>query len=144
MVWRIQNERGHGPYVLGDVAVPPLDSEESYMDARPAPSTDFSEQEYYRDARADDEKHRLLYGFDTPEDAARWFGGQNGLKELEQKGFKLTQVPAIKAWKSQSGRQLMFWPKHASIRVRAKDLPARSRLRWREHDISLEALGGET
>jgi hypothetical protein len=97
MVWRVENDRGIGPYTTGHVNHLP-----DLMHEGPDPDEDFSHREF-----ASFKTSPVLYGFERPEQAAEWFGQEN-LDHLAQQGHTLRQVPAAKVWRANSGKQVAF------------------------------------
>lgn len=129
-VWRVQNEQGEGPYGWGSkkpkkegVApfvkpapgqpAPALREDEEVSPVQklrqmkiphpggPGPMQDFSPDEPYTKAK---------YGFESPEHAHHWFGGEAGLNALAEQGYRLTPVLARQVWRGNSGRQVIFHP----------------------------------
>lgn len=119
-IWRIENEKGEGPYTgrVGVSGYPypkepvvegsgTLGSPEDIDQRRPVPSNDFTFDEHAMLGRGHNKN--LKFGFMSPEHAQTWFGNE-ALNLFRQKGFVLRQVPAQKVWRSNSGRQVMFEP----------------------------------
>jgi phosphoinositide 3-/4-kinase-like protein len=115
-VWRVQNEKGAGPYAGGSNADLSVETYESVMgrprSATPTPTSDFvpGESGLLRDSRM---SKLLRFGFEQPEHAKEWFGA-DVLGHMESEGFKLMPVPAAQVWRSKTGKQVMFVPHDAS------------------------------
>lgn len=105
IIYRVENSRGEGPYT-GPTHPGHPDTPDAQVSSRPYPREDFAPDELGSNDR--------LYGFESPEHAAQWFGA-HGLRSLARIGYNLTAVPAKKVWRSGSGSQALFEP-HESYR----------------------------
>lgn len=102
-VYRVEDTTGRGPYrnkydLCSDAYC------KRNADRQPPPGKDFAGTGEYLHQPAN-----ALYGFAKPEDAMEWFGPQK-MAHLRRAGYELREVPAEKAWLSNSGRQLIFVP----------------------------------
>jgi hypothetical protein len=117
-VWRVENDKGEGPYRGGLTFAPRLPYPQEELvpgsgkpgspvdidDRRPMPHIDF-EHAHHEALKSG----HLKSGFASPEHAVRWFG-REGLDVLQQRGFVLRPVLASKVHQSRSGRQVAFEP----------------------------------
>jgi len=107
-VYRVQNEKGEGPYTAKDQM-------DLYLPGggrmAPSPGEDFLSSEPH--PRYNKE---MRFGFEKPEHANNWFGNQL-LDMMNARGFKLTPVKAQKVFRSKSGKQVMFIPHESETKL---------------------------
>lgn len=105
-VWRVQDEMGNGPYRTASGTVPRIAGRlGDGVYSQPSPVLDFEHHEWMDNPS----KREHIFGFEKPEDAVDWFGGAN-LEDLAEHGFHLQEVPAVKIYRSKSGKQVIFKP----------------------------------
>lgn len=121
VVYRVENERGDGPYSCGvsNLATNEMsDLDEDGNPRWPGPFSDFRWLDEL-DATSDVSRivvERMHFGFPSPEAAERWFG-KVGLAKLAQHGFTLRAYRVPHALVSDSGRQVMF-DRHRATLIR--------------------------
>jgi hypothetical protein len=111
-IWRVENDRGEGPYNI--YKQPPTEQTESPVEgvdragefegvesalvdypgpiAQLDPKEDFSTRSYNVLSRKG-----YPFGFKTAEHAINWFS-EEGLEKLKEHGYHLKQVPARRVW----------------------------------------------
>jgi hypothetical protein len=134
MVYRIEDWHGNGPYnpTFNESVKRPDFKYRNGFDNTPGPSEDFSRKDMdnSRFSEVYNPKQKRLqdtlgwgaprstakaltgspwFGFEDPNDAVAWFGAPQ-MSEFSKQGFHLREVPAVKVWRSESGRQVMFHP----------------------------------
>jgi hypothetical protein len=128
MVWRMQNKEGLGPYSSKSGKfgakpamsywAPPRPSDNEYYDPSsvPHPENDFSRRDY-----ADFVKlyPQAKFGFHSKEALENWFNNEGGFfaARLGAEGFRPTQVPASKVWRSRSGKQVFYIPHGTTLKT---------------------------
>jgi hypothetical protein len=146
-VYRLMNKHGQGPY-----SGAALDSDEGGEAGgrRPSPATDFPPEDrksLYPGSKPETQYNnlnfdlRFHFGFEKPEDALKWFGPKL-MNKLHAEGQRLVPVPAIRAFRSGSGKQLAFMP-HASMMT--KDFLGEPKIdasKVKEHLIPDKKKGG--
>jgi hypothetical protein len=102
-VWRIENEKGEGPYSAGATS--------GAGPASSVPERDFptgSDPDWFK-------KHRgWRFGYRTKQDAIEWFGLRR-LEMLARKGYHLVQKPASIYEPSTTGRQVIYLPEEVEL-----------------------------
>jgi hypothetical protein len=107
-VYRVENAAGEGPYKTGDAEAGRRESEPAARAHRLRPEVfEAMDQNGYK------------FGFENPQQAINWFGGKS-FRALQQKGFKLVQVPAQQVWQSKSGTQCIYAPAESLGKTRSR------------------------
>jgi len=118
-VYRMENERGEGPYTGGAKVPSPSSWEQS-----PPAIDDFPRRDRgILGLGPLGSSSSLIYGFEKPEHAHEWFGPE-GIKQLTRQGYQLKPRLASLVLRSKSGRQLAFMPHHEE--VQKADLPGQT------------------
>lgn len=138
-VYRVQNERGEGPYGIPNEKVQDAahaansilasDSAEMHglkmrgIDRQPGPvmGGDFTSKEMgMLSPMSPNKAFAPIFGFESPVHAREWFGNE-GLARMKEQGFHLTPMKAKRIWRSKSGRQVFFEP-HVEEPVKKDEL----------------------
>lgn len=113
-VYRVQDAFGNGPYDTSGVYI------RDDARRRPAPFSGrygvreiYKEGNFYARDKAAFFSWRCLFGFETREDAIRWFGPKK-IKDLARLGYTIRPVLARRVWRSRSGKQIFFEPAEES------------------------------
>lgn len=115
-VYRVQNERGQGPYE--GMGIDTTWRPEDYNTEDHSPEDDFSA----KDMKALDESPAPKFAFSHPDHATKWFS-KEGLDHLAREGYTLKAIPASKVWRSKTKTQVMFHPASTLSKV---DLPGKT------------------
>lgn len=106
LVWRVQNEKGEGPYWNRDDNLHDLLEIYDLLDdfSHPGPSDDIGVR--WKALKAHKMHRRYRFGFESKEQALAWFGG--ALPDLAEHGYTLQQVHAKEVIKGD--HQVAFIP----------------------------------
>lgn len=109
MVWRVQNERGIGPYYHSS-GKPQYPYAYAHYNKDPNIQPDLW-QDFPHDWRLGEFRGEdtWLFAFPTKRAAEAWFGAEN-LAALASLGWRLVRVPASRTKRSISGKQVAFVP----------------------------------
>jgi ADP-ribose pyrophosphatase len=144
IVYRVQNEKGIGPYnAHHDVPFSSLEAWKSekarqlamertraveegdrgYDRRSPSTKGDLNEPQPspYQDFSYGREYQGKVFGFESPMHARYWFGDRN-LAEMAKVGFHLTPVKAAVVYRSESGKQVAFIP-HSLLKPKHESFP---------------------
>jgi hypothetical protein len=102
-IYRVQNEKGEGPYTTDTYLKGAPDSKQ-----QPSPMDDFAEEILAMPPQKSIKLRHYRFGFENQQKAKEWFG--NDLEKLKPLGFNLVPVKASKVYKGRSGKQIIFIP----------------------------------